>query len=221
MSADMLTGSRLRADLVVGVAGGHLLTGTCAPAHVPELNFPTDEGHDDALAHRPAAPPGKRVLEGRPHHLNGRCHMTTDDTSTTDDTTTTIQPAAPWPNYEADHARKELAAMQMLCNGASLRTVRLRTQLSWAQVKALAEVVAEDAKTPPPRNVLRDPRPHRAARIRVVPRRPAPEPAQEPADEVPSTDTTEQLSLLPEQEAPREKSHAPVAEPEQLSLMCL
>ncbi|EGX54589.1 MULTISPECIES: hypothetical protein [Streptomyces] len=147
--------------------------------------------------------------------------MTTDDTPTTDETITTVQPAAPWPNYEADHARKELAAMKMLCDGASLRTVRLRTQLSWAQVRALAEVVAEDATTPPPRNVLRDRRPHRAARIRVVPRRPAPESAQESADEVQSTDTTEQLSLLPEQEDPREKGYAPVAEPEQLSLMCL
>lgn len=141
--------------------------------------------------------------------------MTTDET--TDTTTATVQPAAAWPNYEADHARKELAAMKMLCDGASLRTVQLRTRLSWAQVRALADVVAEDAATPPPRNVLRDRRPHRAARIRVVPR----PPAQEPADDPPSPDTTEQLSLLPEQEAPRAETCAPAAEPEQLSLMCL
>ncbi|MEV7887471.1 hypothetical protein ACWD3I_25800 [Streptomyces sp. NPDC002817] len=143
--------------------------------------------------------------------------MTTEDTPTTDETPTTVQPAAAWPNYETDHARKELAAMKMLCAGASLRTVRLRTQLSWAQVRALAEVVAEDATTPPPRNVLRDPRPHRAARIRVVPR----PPVQEPADDPPPTDTTEQLSLLPEEKAPREEAYVTASEPEQLSLMCL
>ncbi len=40
VSADILTGSRLRADLAVGVAGGHPLTGACAPSHVPDLNFP-------------------------------------------------------------------------------------------------------------------------------------------------------------------------------------
>ncbi|MDT9695951.1 hypothetical protein [Streptomyces sp. P17] len=40
IAADILTGSRLRADLAVGVAGGHPLTGTCAPSHVPDLNFP-------------------------------------------------------------------------------------------------------------------------------------------------------------------------------------
>lgn len=143
--------------------------------------------------------------------------MTTDDTPTTDETTTTVQPAAAWPNYETDHARKELAAMRMLCDGASLRTVKLRTQLSWAQIRALADVVAEDANTPPPRNVLREPRPHRAARIRVVPR----PPAQAPTDDPPSTDSTEQLSLLPKQEALREEACAPAAEPQQLSLMCL
>ncbi|WP_019061508.1 hypothetical protein [Streptomyces prunicolor] len=143
--------------------------------------------------------------------------MTTDEQPTTDETTATVQPAAAWPNYESDHARKELSAMRMLCDGASLRTVKLRTQLTWPQVRALAELVAEDAKTPPPRNVLRDARPHRAARIRVVPR----PPAQAPADDPPSTDTTEQLNLLPEQEAPREEDCAPAAAPEQLSLMCL
>ncbi|MFI8932488.1 hypothetical protein ACIG3E_33095 [Streptomyces sp. NPDC053474] len=81
---------------------------------------------------------------------------------------TTIRPAAAWPTFEADHARAELEAMKLLCARVPMRNVTVRTGLRMAHVRWLAKLVAEDATTPAPRNVLRHPRRPRAARIRVI-----------------------------------------------------
>ncbi|MFJ1742620.1 hypothetical protein ACIOG4_28590 [Streptomyces microflavus] len=92
----------------------------------------------------------------------------------------TVQPARAWPSYEADHARAELAALRMLCARAPMHHIRTRTRLSWAHIHRLAELVAEDSAAPAPRNVIRDRRTSRPARVRVVrPRRSAPPAAGE------------------------------------------
>ncbi|MEV1040436.1 hypothetical protein AB0J01_27855 [Streptomyces sp. NPDC050204] len=131
---------------------------------------------------------------------------TTDENENDDTGQATVQPAAAWPVFEEGHAQAEMAALHMLCNGASLRSIRLRTRLTYPAINRLALVVAEEAKNPArPRNVLRDRRP---ARIRgaKAPPPPAPEPEQLEADigpaatppkqpETPST-VTEQLPFL-------------------------
>ncbi|MFH0246169.1 hypothetical protein ACGRHY_27975 [Streptomyces sp. HK10] len=126
----------------------------------------------------------------------------------------TVQPAATWPTYEADHARAELAAMQMLVAGTPLPRIKQRTHLSWAHLKRLAELVAEEAQNPAkPRNVLRDRRPRRPARIRVVPK-PAHGLISE-SNDIPKSEST--ASPPPE---PRALVDAD-SKPEQLSLICI
>ncbi|MFD3422649.1 hypothetical protein [Streptomyces decoyicus] len=137
--------------------------------------------------------------------------MTTEEPDTT-----TIQPAVAWPSYELDHARAEVVALRMLVEGATLSRVRQRTRLGWEHIYRLADVVREEARTPAaPRNVLRDRRPRRPARIRVV------EPRQE---ELPQpTGTEDAPDNQDAMHGPREPD-TPVAaraEPEQLALICV
>ncbi|GGX53126.1 hypothetical protein [Streptomyces noursei] len=128
-----------------------------------------------------------------------------------------VKPASKWPKYEESHAQAEIVALRMLVAGATDRSVRQRTNLSWAHIHRLAVLVAEEASDPvAPRNVMRNPRPLRPARIRVVtPRQEtSPDPA---APEAPpaSQDTRKQPS---ETQVPT--SAASPTEPEQLSLLC-
>ncbi|MFB6881250.1 hypothetical protein ACFCY8_10490 [Streptomyces noursei] len=139
--------------------------------------------------------------------------MTNDETDTA-----TVQPAAAWPSYEEDHAQAELAALRMLVAKASLSSVRQRTGLSWAHIYRLATLVNEEARDPAvPRNVLRDPRPRRPARIQVV------EPHQESLPEPADTDgapASKGTVTGPPETQPEPPATSP-AEPEQLSLMCV
>lgn len=138
----------------------------------------------------------------------------THDTSEETPTKVTVKPARPWPVFEEDHAKAELAALKMLSTGHSERAVaqHFRKHLSYAQIRALAQIVAEEAAHPvQPRNVLRKPRPRRPARVRVVDRT-----GQAPDPEAQSTAEGRQ-STLPLEATP---APAPQPEPEQLSL-CL
>ncbi|WP_431983915.1 hypothetical protein [Streptomyces qinglanensis] len=97
----------------------------------------------------------------------------------------------------------------------------MRTRLSWAHIRRLSDLVAEEAKNPTtPRNVLRDRRRTRPARVRVV------EPRQ---DVLPSpADTDEPTTTGGPHQPPHQQANAhekaiasPEPEPEQLSLMCI
>ncbi|MFF4205691.1 hypothetical protein ACFYZ8_34140 [Streptomyces sp. NPDC001668] len=99
----------------------------------------------------------------------------------------TVQPAAPWPQFDDDIARREIAAMELLHRGIPAVRVHRRTGLSMYRVRRLAVLLAEEAKTPPrPRNVLQEPRPRTPGRITVRGAAPKPAPTEEP----------EQLTLL-------------------------
>ncbi|MEU6331490.1 hypothetical protein ABZ851_30065 [Streptomyces sp. NPDC047049] len=130
----------------------------------------------------------------------------------------TIQPAVAWPSYQEGHAHAELAALRMLVEKVPLTSIRRRTKLSWAHIHRLAELVSEESRNPAvPRNVMREPRRRRPARVRVIePHQEAlPEPA-EPED-VPVSQTTTQRPP----ETPPEMHAAALAVPEQLSLLCV
>ncbi|GLF98075.1 hypothetical protein [Streptomyces yaizuensis] len=60
----------------------------------------------------------------------------------------TIQPARLWPVYNVDRAKAELIAMELLTQGLSQYRVRIMTKLSSKNVRRLAGIVAEDAKSP-------------------------------------------------------------------------
>ncbi|MGW7466985.1 hypothetical protein ACWGJT_20320 [Streptomyces xantholiticus] len=98
----------------------------------------------------------------------------------TENERTTIEPAAPWPHMEADHARRELAALDLLTRGYSRYRVKTITGLSMPHIVRLADVVREEATSPVnPRNVCKRPyRPMERVRSLVPPAPPPPEPEQ-------------------------------------------
>ncbi|MGW1976483.1 hypothetical protein [Streptomyces sp. NPDC001889] len=101
--------------------------------------------------------------------------------------TAKIKPAVAWPDYEEDHARKELAALEMITSGVPLDRIALRTDLPTHHVRRLARLAAEEAKFPKhPRNVCRHPRRSPRYRRSSQPAPAAPRPAEEP----------EQLSII-------------------------
>jgi hypothetical protein len=99
-----------------------------------------------------------------------------------------VQPAAPWPQFDNDIARREIAAMELLLRGIPAIRVHRRTGLSMYRVRRLAVLLAEEAKDPPrPRNVLQEPRPTTAAgKTTLRGAAPKPVPTEEP----------EQLTLM-------------------------
>ncbi|MFI7087713.1 hypothetical protein ACIBUR_29465 [Streptomyces anulatus] len=143
--------------------------------------------------------------------------MTTDETKPEK---AKVQPARAWPTYEADHAHAELAALRMLCAGAPLRHIRTRTRLSWAHIHRLAKLVAED-RAPVPRNVIRDRRSLRPARVRVVQRhRPIPPAAASSAAWAPGDAGEEDGTSGPSARS-SERTPEVLTEPEQLALIRL
>lgn len=112
-----------------------------------------------------------------------------DSDAETEDTPekVTVQPAAPWPQFDDDIARREIAAMELLHRGIPPVRVHRRTGLSMYRVRRLAVLLAEEAKNPPrPRNVLKEPRPRTPGRTVLRGAAPKLEP----------TDDPEQLTLL-------------------------
>ncbi|MFJ8676707.1 hypothetical protein [Streptomyces sp. NPDC093589] len=156
--------------------------------------------------------------------------MTNDETDKA-----TIQPAVAWPSYQEGHAHAELAALRMLVDQVPLTSIRRRTKLSWAHIHRLAEVVSEESRNPAvPRNVMRQPRRRRPARVRVIephqealpepPEPPEPsEPSEpaEPADSIEPGDAPAIQTTPRPPETPPEMLAAPLAVPEQLSLLCV